>query len=107
MGAPERRSASARPELELRPPPAARAWSERVMVSGLYWKTMTLARGLKMSMPTMAPFTRRGDPGNVLMGRGLPAARHAATTPPSPAAAGPGPDALAVHGIVRTRGGPP
>jgi hypothetical protein len=41
----------------------------RVSVSGLYWNTITLARGSGRSMPTMAPFRKRGVPGKV--GTGL------------------------------------
>src|SRR5215218_2071358 len=36
------------------------------MVSGLYWKSTTLGSGLKMSIPTSAPFTIRGLPGKLI-----------------------------------------
>src|SRR6266508_1109760 len=65
-GAPANRGAWARPGWSA--PPASVACSERVIVSGLYWKMTTLASGLKMSIPTIAPRTRRGEPGKVVIG---------------------------------------
>ncbi|VVB72519.1 Uncharacterised protein [uncultured archaeon] len=47
--------------------PEVWAFRLRVMVSGLYWKMMTLARGLKISIPMMAPFCTLGDSGKVVM----------------------------------------
>src|SRR5215207_6029004 len=64
IGAPFSRNASVRSPS---PPPRVWAWSRRVMVSGLYWKTITLASGLRMSSPTRAPFIRRGDPGKLVI----------------------------------------
>src|ERR1051325_11732773 len=58
--------------------PAFCACKVRVTVSGLYWKTTTLANGLKMSKPTIAPLMTRGLPGNGLIVRPLilPASRR-------------------------------
>src|SRR5262249_12187728 len=84
IGAPRSRIASDRSP----PPGAPIVWavSERVSVSGLYWKTITLASGLIGSMPTIAPLTVRGEPGNVviassLLGPGRQAGRGAASRP--------------------------
>src|SRR3954471_3075908 len=63
-GAPLSRSASVRSPS---PPPSVCACNRRVIVSGLYWKTIRLASGLRMSMPTRAPFITRGEPGKVVM----------------------------------------
>ena len=35
--------------------------------AGLYWKTITLATGLKISNPTIAPLINLGEPGNVVI----------------------------------------
>src|SRR5262245_4880006 len=51
----------------LNPPWTACAVRVRVSVSGLYGNTITLASGLKGSSPTMVPFSRRGELGNVLI----------------------------------------
>jgi len=39
----------------------------RVRVSGLYWNTITLGIGVKMSIPTIVPLIRRGEFGYVVM----------------------------------------
>src|ERR1044071_4684670 len=68
IGAPRSRSASDRS------PPAPLLVSGcrvRVRLSGLYWKTITLASGLIGSMPTIAPLTRRGEPGKVVIASSL------------------------------------
>ena len=39
----------------------------RVSVSGLYWNTTTLAKGLGGSSPMIAPFCSFGEPGKVVM----------------------------------------
>src|SRR5438067_8226354 len=60
LGALVKRNAS---DLSPPSPPDVRASSLRVIVSGLYWNTMTLAIGLALSNPTMAPLSRRGEIG--------------------------------------------
>src|SRR5690349_21351406 len=64
MGGPLSRSASDWPPLS---PPAACTCNVRVNRSGLYWNTTTLATGLNGSMPTIAPRSTFGVPGNVLL----------------------------------------
>src|SRR6266511_2140556 len=54
----------------------------RVSLSGLYWKTTTLASGFHGSRPTKAPLLTRGDPGNALVMTLLPAARRLSGGPP-------------------------
>ena len=62
-GGPFKRSASPRSAS----PPVVWAVMVRVIVSGLYWKMMTLASGLNGSSPMMAPFCSRGELGKLVM----------------------------------------
>src|SRR5688572_23248905 len=80
FGAPAKRRASVRDPDWPPPPPAERAVSDLVIVSGLYWKTITLASGLYGSIPTIAPLIKRGVPLKLIVEQ-APRTGHLAAMP--------------------------